>query len=641
MQRMQVDSLALDLAGAPSRLDVSRLGIAVGGGWIESRAQFRDMRTAWPDTLTPDGVTRWLSNAGGWSGDGTARAIALGPAATAFGAATKASGILNASGRFAGSPSRPTFEAHAEAKPLGWGSVRLDQVTADARYDGQRLHVEQLRGVRDSTVSNVRGDIDAHLAFGRRAEVLDAPMHWTIDMPNGDLSLLVLLVPQIGYADGRVVVRGDVRGTPRKPVLDGTARIDGAKLRFAGREEMLEDVRARVRFAASSVTLDTLTALQRSRQREPGRVWARGRVDLGDQGPLHYRFDVSLRDFTAVEEGLYAARFDGDFVVRDGSRVGGQVLPHISSDNVEIRRAVILWDFTHQSQAEQVEASTQKLFWTYHLHLHANDNLRWQPADGDIEFSADLDVDQTPEKRVLFGDMVALRGTYYFLSNRFNVTSAKLTFDNVRGVDPLVDATAPTRFRPATVNDPRESQVYTVTVNITGRSSAPAVDFTSDPNDLDEAQILRELTLGRVVPTQDEKGLRRAADPLDSYLTRAISRQLSGELSRAFRGYLTDWEIAREQGGVIGGQGGVLVGVGSQLSPQLMVRYRQLLPGTERYPTTTSESLVERDIEAEYRINRLFYVTSQLTQKRTASGNATNNTGTPDFNVNLKARCEY
>jgi hypothetical protein len=130
-------------------------------------------------------------------------------------------------------------------------------------------------------------------------------------------------------------------------------------------------------------------------------------------------------------------------------------------------------------------------------------------------------------------------------------------------------------------------------------------------------------------------------DPLDSYLTRAISRQLSGDLSRAFRGYLTDWEIARQQGGVISGTGGVMVGVGSQLSPQLMVRYRQLLPGTERYPTTTTELMVERDIEAEYRINRLFYVTSQLTQKRTAAGNATNNTGTPDFNVNLKARWEY
>src|SRR4029453_16669058 len=99
-----------------------------------------------------------------------------------------------------------------------------------------------------------------------------------------------------------------------------------------------------------------------------------------------------------------------------------EVLPHITSDNVEMRRAVILWDFTRQSQADVIQASTQKLFWTYRIHLHATDNLRWQPADGDIEFSADLNLEQRPDKLVMFGDMTALRGTYWFLSNRFNIT---------------------------------------------------------------------------------------------------------------------------------------------------------------------------------------------------------------------------
>src|SRR4029450_13009737 len=110
--------------------------------------------------------------------------------------------------------------------PLAWRNVRLDQALADARYDGQRLHVERLRGTRDSTVSSVSGDIDAQLAFGRTPHVLDAPMHWVVDIPNGNLSILSLLVPQIGYADGRFAVRGDVRGTPRKPEIEGIARID-------------------------------------------------------------------------------------------------------------------------------------------------------------------------------------------------------------------------------------------------------------------------------------------------------------------------------------------------------------------------------------------------------------------------------
>src|SRR5262249_6205546 len=155
---------------------------------------------------------------------------------------------------------------------------------------------------------------------------------------------------------------------------------------------------------------------------------------------------------------------------------------HISSDNVEIRRAVILWDFTRQSEAEQVQASTQRLNWTYRLHVHANDNLRWQPADGDIEFSADLNLDQTPEKLVMFGDMQSLRGSYYFLSNRFTVTNAQLTFDDVGGIDPTVDATATTRLTPTyattassttpTSTGDEQHVPHTITVHITGRSSA-------------------------------------------------------------------------------------------------------------------------------------------------------------------------
>src|SRR6185503_12326766 len=135
------------------------------------------------------------------------------------------SGVLNGTLRFSGRPSRPEFETHLEAKPLAWRNVRLDRAVADARYDGQRLHVERLTGARDSTVSSVSGDLDAQLAFGRTPQMMDAPMHWTVDIPNGNLSLLALFVPQIGYADGRFVVRGEVKGTPRHPEIDGFARI--------------------------------------------------------------------------------------------------------------------------------------------------------------------------------------------------------------------------------------------------------------------------------------------------------------------------------------------------------------------------------------------------------------------------------
>ena len=326
------------------------------------------------------------------------------------------------------------------------------------------------------------------------------------------------------------------------------------------------------------------------------------------------------------------------------------MLPHVTSSNVEIRRAVVLYDFTRQTEQQQVQASTQPLLWTYQVQLHANDNLRWQPPDGNIEFSADLSVEQTPDKLIIFGDMDALRGTYYFLSNTFTLRSAKLTFDDVGGVDPVVDAEAFTRLIPTQVAtsttlqsaDHRPSQ-HTITVRIQGRSSRPAVTFSDQPTDasessLDQAQILQELTVGRFAP-----GQQVSLDPFDSYFTRIISRQLSAELSRAFRGYISDWEIARQSSDA---GGNYVVRVGSQLNDRLALRYGQALPGipgSGRNQNTTGSNytLVERDIEAEYRINRFFFITSQITQKKPAANSTIPNASMPDFNVNLKARWEY
>jgi hypothetical protein len=48
----------------------------------------------------------------------------------------------------------------------------------------------------------------------------------------------------------------------------------------------------------------------------------------------------------------------------------------------------------------------------------------------------------------------------------------------------------------------------------------------------------------------------------------------------------------------------------------------------------------DRDLEAEYRLNRFFLITSEVAQRRNLGGTTATPT-TPDFNVNLKARWEY
>uniref|UniRef100_A0A832I466 Translocation and assembly module TamB C-terminal domain-containing protein n=1 Tax=Eiseniibacteriota bacterium TaxID=2212470 RepID=A0A832I466_UNCEI len=635
------DSLALDLHGAPGRLEVRRLLYALDGGRLSGEGEVRGTAAPWPASVTAEGVVAWLAGAAAWQGALRADDLPLDRLGRVTPAAAGWRGRVTGALRLGGRPAAPEAELEATARGLGWREYAADDVRARAAYRDGRLAVEDLRMTRGDLESTVRGHLPVRLALGAAPELTEAPMSFDARVPNGDLAVLSSFVPQVGYAAGRFDLDARVRGTPGAPKLDGAIRVRDGTVRPAAREELLEGVYADLRLDESRVTLDSLRARQGAR----GVVTGRGVVDIGGLRLRGYRFDLALRSFTASEAGLYAAEFDGDFVVTDGVRRHGQTLPMVSGE-ARVRRAAILIDFASQTEAQQLAATTQPLFWTYQVRVLANDQLRWQPPDADIEFNADLSIEQTTDSLLIYGEMRALRGTYWFLSNRFQVTRADLVFDNLNGVNPLVDAEATTRVTPSAARalDLAESTPvpHTVTVTISGRAREPQVEFASDPADMDESSILRALTVGSVY--DERAGQVRLQDPLDSYLTKAINRTLSAELSKTFNNYLNDWQLERERGGLLAGQGGLVVSVSTQPWRNVNVRYRQRLPGAGRGADPGDASLLnpfERSVEAEYRLNRFFYVTTELTQRRTAAGGSATGSATPDFNVNLKARWEY
>ncbi|HEV2106369.1 MAG TPA: translocation/assembly module TamB domain-containing protein, partial [Candidatus Eisenbacteria bacterium] len=630
------DSLALSLGGAAHRLDVRALDFRLGPGTLHAAGSVEGAPRAWPDSLTATAVVRWLQDAAAWQGGVEAKRLpldglgAFAPAADGWG------GTLDGTLRVAGSPGAPRLDLEAAADRFGWRDYRAERVETSARYRDGRLEVPETRVRMANVVSTARGEMPLRLALGRPVVVPDEPMSWRIEVPSGDLQLLPLLVPQIQSARGGFDLTASLAGSARHPHLQGSGHIRDGTVRPINREEVLDHVRADLRFDEDRITLDTLTA----RQGRTGRVWGHGVVQLAGFGLRNYRFDLSLRDFAASEEGLYAMLFDGDFTVVDGPRVNGERLPQVQG-NVRLAKGVIEFDFANQSEVQKREATTQPLYWTYHVHVDATNNLRWRPPDGDIEFNAALDLEQTPDSLLIFGEMHALRGTYYFLSNRFTIQNADLTFDNQKGVDPLLDITADTHVRPvqAAASASTLPASEDITVHITGRSSQPVIALSSSDPSSDQERILRELTYLPFTPGAGGS----FTDPLDNYLTRQLNAQLSRSLSDFFQGAITEWEVQRDQGGGIAtglaGEGALLVGVGTQITPRIAFRYRQRV-GADTRSTVGVDYLLERDVEAEYRLSRFIYLTTELAQHR--PGQLAPANGSPnDFNVNLKARWEY
>lgn len=631
------DSLSLELAGRAHRLEVGALTFRVGEGSGRLEGLVEGTGAAWPDSITATAVMRWLADARHWQGVLTADGLPIDglgrfePKAMGWGG--RASGRLDISG----APGEPRLDLSGRVVDFGYRDYRLEQVVARARFADGVLEVPSLALTMKGVGSTIEGRMPVRLALGALPEVPDAAMAWRAEVPQGDLKLLPLLVPQIQSADGRFELSAAVSGTTRNPRIEGVARVREGTLRPVNREEVVEALYADLRFDESGARLDSLSA----RQGKDGRLWSKGTVSMDGFGLRGYRFDLAMRDFTAREAGLYAAVLDGDFVVVDGPRVDGQRLPQVVGQ-VALQKGVVEFDFANQSEVQKRAAATMPLYWTYRIHVSANSNLRWRPPEGEIEFDADLDLEQTADSLLIFGEMRSLRGYYYFLSNRFNIERADLSFDNLFGVDPVLDIVATTRLRPnrtAGAAGGRVDRSYeTVVATISGRSSRPSISLASQENDWDQKVIIEELTAGRFFDDGGSGNLS-LSDPLDNYLTRQLNSQMSEGLSEFFQGRITEWEVQRQQGGLLQGEGGLIVGVGTQLTPQLALRYRQRLPGFDRPGVDAAELAFERDVEAEYRVNRFIYFTTELTQRRDTPGSVQQRG--QEFNVSLKARWEY
>jgi hypothetical protein len=246
--------------------------------------------------------------------------------------------------------------------------------------------------------------------------------------------------------------------------------------------------------------------------------------------------------------------------------------------------------------------------------------------------------------------MTSLRGNYHYLSNRFTVDRANLSFDNVGGVNPKLDILAVTQVpRSAGESASNQDAPVTIDVTISGRAAEPVMTFSSDEGSWGQPAILKALTYGSWASGSESGAAAEAAAAAatagerlaDDWVTRNLNRQLSSELSRIFQGYLGDWELGRESGGLFRGEGDVYLRVGSQVSRNLNVSYRQRVPGFTREASTTNTTLkpFERDVEAQYRLNRFFYVSTEVTQRRRLA--ASTEAQPPEYNISLKARWEY
>ncbi len=553
------------------------------------------------DSLAVDQITEWFPKAGGWRG------------------------WLDAGVELNGRPAAPVVRALGTHHEHGWGQAALDDFRFDLEYENELLSIRRFAMVGpDSVGPSIAGAIPIRLGWGIPAEerLPDRPMSVVAFARRLDLGLVPLVLPQVAAAAGRGEIVMTVTGTPKQPVLSGVGFIRDGIVRPATREEVLTAVNGRVELVGDRLVIRDLTARQGKRGRievTPG-----GSAKLADLAIESYALEIQAREFTAYASGEYIMSFDGDFKVESGTlRKGPFPLPHITG-RASVREGVFLMNFADPSRQAASQGPSALPPWTYEVDVEAENNVWYRPADANVEGKLEnFSLLQEPDRFLMLGMVEAIRGRYYFLGNQFEVRTGRLFFDAAYPLDPTIEATLTCeKALPLSEGGAREE----ITLQVSDRASKPTVTLTSSPTQLSQSEIVSLLTYGQL--SGGNIGALGA-----SYLVRQLTRQIP-ELSE----YFGDIEVGQTVAeGVTGGPQSsytyTTVGVSRYFTRDLLVRYSQVVGDVSQ-----AAAVDYQDVTAEYRLNRLFYLSGQVTSRRGVLITGEDQTR---YNLDLRARHEY
>ena len=438
--------------------------------------------------------------------------------------------------------------------------------------DRHVLNVDQLRLIGEGTQLQLGGRLSLH----DRTVALEA---------TGDANLGIL---QGFYRNlrsrGTAALRAQITGALDKPVFSGSAQISDGRIRHLSLPHGLDAINGSVFFDAEGIRVQDVAA-----RLAAGQVRFGGRIAMNG-------FTPGELNLTAVGEQMavrypegFRSRIDADLWLRGtvGSPIlGGVVTVH---DAVWTRRFELDPNLFNLGGGGSVpaapgSAAPRTLPLRFDIQVNAPGSLRVENNLASIVSTAELRLQGTYDRPLLFGHAEIDRGNIVFEGNRYLVTRGSIDFLNPAGrIEPLFDIEAETRVRVPT-------QTFRVTIGVTGTINQATMTLGSDPP-LPNIDII-SLLLGQT-PNVEDAELRalsgeQTEEAQQALLRAAGVRLLTGSITAPVRGLversfgLTTAQITP----TLGTEGDLLTSarliLGKRLSPRAFLTFSRALGTTQR-----------------------------------------------------------
>jgi len=504
---------------------------------------------------------------------------------------TKLKGLADVELTLSGRRDNPRVASRGRLGGAYYGQTAVGDVSWDLALRDSTLEVAGLGLAKDRETLSLAGRVPLAVSVLPFSSIFPArPMDLILKAENGALDLLCEIFPKFKVCSGTYGADLRIGGTMEDPTFTGTVNLAGARLRFEGVPQDVEEIYLEAEARGKRFEVTKMTA-------EKGALKAKGFFSLEGVRISDYDFQLALKDLAITEFEDFYVVLGGIVSVKALPIEMGSMVPSIEG-NITVEEGEYYYSLGAGAGgggggAMGPEAAPT---WIMNLGVEIPHDFWVRGSDIDAELQGSLNVKKGAEGLLVLGTMQTIRGTFYIYNNDFRISKGEFRFADVKSLKNVyIDLEATSR-----VLDER--------IDIAAKGSMENLDVTAtSESGWSETQIFEALTLRRGVATEGVGGSKFFTDEfLRSWGVALVNRFGSG-VAR---------ELRLDQFGVEigdGSQGNVLsatrVTFGKYVSDKVYLQYTQALGslyGGAGKLTQRGLAFPERQFQAEYRLSDRF-----------------------------------
>lgn len=421
-----------------------------------------------------------------------------------------ARGIVSLDLRVTGTTGDPTYRGAFGAEGVVYNGQEFPEVHGTVSYADETLTGSaEAIGKDGRRIALAEGTVPVNLAItGVTGSRIPTNREIALNVATDSLPLQVLedLSPDVVKN-----LRGEARGTARitgtlgKPTITGNFALEDARAKIVPAGITVNNIYASVRMLSDTIIVDSLVG------NSSGRIAVTGGLGIGSLREPSFDLRLTSDNAKVLDNDRGELRADANLTmtgpfkeayISGNARINSGVI-YIPEDN---GKKVIgagdpaLFNVLDTAVAENKEIFPAQSPLLANLRMDVNltvdRGVFVRSTDANVEVYSDGDiivhVNNAKESLMLDGVLLADRGTYTFMSKRFNVKRGSATFINSERMNPTIQATGEYEVRlPA-----REALIIRILIGGTLENLQIALESDAQPP-ISQSDLLAYLAFGR------------------------------------------------------------------------------------------------------------------------------------------------